>query len=301
MRDHISICICTYKRPGLLKKLLEALLDQNTNNNFMFSIVVIDNDQDCSAKAVIKEIQGLTKVDIIYQVESIQNIARARNLAVLSSIGNYIAFIDDDEIPIKNWISYLYETCKNYNVDGVLGPVVPVFEKKTKEWMVKGKIYERPRYKTGTLVHWGKSRTGNLLFKKSILNNNLRPFKEEYKSQGEDIIFFKEKHESGFKFAWCDEAIVSETVFENRLSVKYLLNRALLQGYTSLNYISGNKFYVLCKSLLALIIYSCLLPILAVMGMQYFMKYLIKHFNHLSRVSALLGIKLVKDRNSLEG
>ena len=122
MHDHISICICTYKRPEFLKKLLGAILEQNTNDNFIFSVVVIDNDLNASAKDIIKIIQKESDISITYKVEPVQNIARVRNLAISSASGNYIAFIDDDEIPIKDWIRFLYGTCRKYNVDGVLAP-----------------------------------------------------------------------------------------------------------------------------------------------------------------------------------
>ena len=43
--QHVSVCICTYKRPVLLKRLLEGLGEQDTSGLFTFSIVVVDNDQ----------------------------------------------------------------------------------------------------------------------------------------------------------------------------------------------------------------------------------------------------------------
>ena len=41
---HISVCICTFRRPSLLRKLLDRLEHQNSNGQFSFSIVVTDND-----------------------------------------------------------------------------------------------------------------------------------------------------------------------------------------------------------------------------------------------------------------
>ena len=50
---HISVCICTYKRPQLLKRLLGELQVLETGGLFTFSIVVADNDQGDSAKGVV--------------------------------------------------------------------------------------------------------------------------------------------------------------------------------------------------------------------------------------------------------
>jgi hypothetical protein len=41
---HVCVCICTFRRPLLLKRLLEALEKQQTENAFTFSVVVADND-----------------------------------------------------------------------------------------------------------------------------------------------------------------------------------------------------------------------------------------------------------------
>ena len=48
---HISVCVCTYKRPLMLKRLLAELDRQQTGGLFTYSIVVADNDQARSAQA----------------------------------------------------------------------------------------------------------------------------------------------------------------------------------------------------------------------------------------------------------
>ena len=53
--QHICVCICTYKRPVLLRRLLEGLGDQDTSRLFTFSIVVVDNDRSESARGVVKD------------------------------------------------------------------------------------------------------------------------------------------------------------------------------------------------------------------------------------------------------
>src|SRR5579864_121377 len=50
---HITVCICTYKRPQLLERLLRALGQQSTGGFFSYSIVVADNDRLKSAETVV--------------------------------------------------------------------------------------------------------------------------------------------------------------------------------------------------------------------------------------------------------
>src|SRR5258708_4600442 len=127
--NHISVCVCTYKRPHLLKRLLETLSDQDTDTLFTYSVVVADNDQLQSAKAVVSDFAASSSVSIKYCVEPQQSIALARNKAVENARGDYIAFIDDDEFPAKNWLLILFKTCEEYRVDGRPGPVKRHFDR----------------------------------------------------------------------------------------------------------------------------------------------------------------------------
>ena len=79
---HISVCICTYKRPRFLKRLLEELGGQDTGGLFTYSIVVADNDHLQSAKPVVWDFAAVSSIQVTYCVEPQQNIALARNKAI---------------------------------------------------------------------------------------------------------------------------------------------------------------------------------------------------------------------------
>jgi succinoglycan biosynthesis protein ExoM len=147
---------------------LQELSSQVTAQKFTYSIVVVDNDRLQSAKPVADQFKVKSAIPLCYVVEAQQNIALARNKAIESASGNYLAFIDDDEFPTANWLLLLFETCQQYQVDGARGPVKPYFETPAPEWVVKGKFYDRPTYPTGYVIDWRKGRTGNVLLKKSL-------------------------------------------------------------------------------------------------------------------------------------
>ena len=109
---HIAVCVCTYKRPQLLKRLLEELRGQDTGGLFTYSIVVVDNDHSRSAEAVVGDFAVSSGIPIKYCIEPQQNIALARNRAIDNVDGDLIAFIDDDEFPIKSWLLTLFEALK---------------------------------------------------------------------------------------------------------------------------------------------------------------------------------------------
>ncbi|MBN1364107.1 MAG: glycosyltransferase, partial [Syntrophaceae bacterium] len=225
--SHISVCICTYRRPDLLKRVLEKLGDQETAKLFTYSIIVVDNDDRKSARDIVKDVRNKSSIPVDYYNEPRNSIPLARNMAVKNAKGNYVAFIDDDEFPLNNWLLNLYQTCNRYDTDGVLGPVKPHFEKAPPSWIIKGKFFERPSYKTGFLLHWRDTRTGNVLMKKSIFNDSKNMFNPEFR-HGEDKEFFKRMIEKGYSFIWCKEAPVYETQTSNRFTRTYLLKRALV-------------------------------------------------------------------------
>src|SRR5262245_22044824 len=97
--EHICVCICTYRRPAFLTALLHALVDQETEGRFTYSVVVVDNDRARSEEAVVRDFTASTTLAVHYGVEPRQNIALARNRAIENARGEFVAFIDDDECP----------------------------------------------------------------------------------------------------------------------------------------------------------------------------------------------------------
>ena len=173
---HIAVCICTYQRPALLRRLLEWLAGQDTDAQFTYSIVVVDNDKARSAEAEIAEFSRGSSVPIKYCVEPRQNIALARNKAIEAAEGSFVAFIDDDEFPTRRWLLTLFKTCQERRVDGVLGPVKPHFDVQPPKWVIAGNFYNRPSYPTGLVIDWKKGRTGNVLLKKQVFAGRMRLF-----------------------------------------------------------------------------------------------------------------------------
>jgi succinoglycan biosynthesis protein ExoM len=274
---------------------LEKLQDQETNGLFTYSVVVVDNDVSQSAEPSVLEYAARASIPIRYRVEAQQNIALARNKALENAEGEFIAFIDDDEFPTKRWLVNLLETCRKDKVDGVLGPVVPEFESRPPQWVVKGGFFERPNYGTGHRMTWKQTRTGNVLFRRKILEGNEIWFKADFDTGGEDVDFFRRMAEQGRSFVWCREAVVYEVVPAARCNRSYLLKRALLRGSNFPKH-PTHRWLNIAKSLIAVPLYTLILPVLALFGQHVFVKYLIKFCDHASRLLAFLGVNLVTQR-----
>jgi succinoglycan biosynthesis protein ExoM len=281
----------------LLKQLLEHLQKQRTGGLFTYSVVVADNDPAQSAQHLVAELSSTSALHVTYCSESQQNIALARNKALQYANGEFIAFIDDDEFPIEDWLYNLFNTCAAFGVDGVLGPVNPSFESDPPGWVKRGRFFDRPAFKTGYKVNWDEGRTGNVLFKRDILNSVDIPFRSEFATAGEDVDFFRRMMEKGHTFIWCNEAVAYEVVPISRCTRSYLLKRALLRG-SNFNKHPTGRFKNAAKSLIAVPCYTLALPFLALFGEHLFIRYLIKLLDHGSRLLAYLGMSLVTQRKT---
>src|SRR5271157_276740 len=266
---HVSVCICTYKRPELLRRLLIELGHQVTEGMFTYSIVVVDNDRLESAKVVVSDFAATCAIPVRYCVESQQNIAMARNRAVENATGDFLAFIDDDEFPIQNWLLTLFKACGKYQADGALGPVKPHFDEKPPSWVIRGGFYQRATYETGLIIDWRKGRTGNVLLKRDLFISGEQPFRPEFRN-GEDQDFFQRQIERGHVFVWCNEAVAYEVVPPSRWNRKFLLKRALLRGSVEPK-TAGFGVRDIVRSLIAVSAYSLALPFALVIGQHKFM------------------------------
>jgi glycosyltransferase involved in cell wall biosynthesis len=290
--NHIAVCVCTYKRPQMLQRLLDDLSVQETGGAFEFSIVVMDNDPSQSAEPVVSAFATRSSILVIYAVEPRQGICRVRNRAIEYATGNFIAFIDDDEFPDRRWLLELFRTCNVDGVDGVLGPVLRHFDEKPPQWVIKGNFERRSRHPTGFVIDWREGRTGNVLLKRCSFEPGEPPFDTNF-HRGGDVDFFRRMTAKGRVFVWCDEAIVYESVPPSRWTRSFMLKRALLRG-TIASRRGPIRLMGIAKSIVAVPAYAVGLPFALVLGQHRFMGLLIRLCNHLGKLLALIGIKPVK-------
>jgi succinoglycan biosynthesis protein ExoM len=160
-----------------------------------------------------------------------KNISLTRNRTVAIASGDWLAFIDDDERAPAAWLRQLGGAAGCNAADGVLGPVVPVVPAAAPAWIRRGEFYSWARMPTGTVVPPNRLRFGNVLLRASFLTAHGAPFDPAYGlTGGEDGDLLARLVDSGARLVWCDEAIVTEPVEAARLSLRWLLRRALRGG-----------------------------------------------------------------------
>jgi succinoglycan biosynthesis protein ExoM len=292
---HICVCVCTFRRPALLARLLSKLAQQESEGLFDFSVVVVDNDERQSGRAAVGAFARSSQIRIRYHVEPVQNIALARNRAVANADGEFVGFIDDDEIPPERWLLTLYGALVKYGSDGVLGPVLPNFDQSPPAWVLKGHFFDRPVHPTGEVLDWRNTRTGNALLRRALFAAGRPWFDPSFGSGGEDRDLFRRLIADGNVFVWCNEASVYETIPPSRWKRIVLIKRALLRGKMARN-ASDARLPSILKSSVAVLAYGAALPFLALAGQHAFMTGLIRACDHLGKLLAYLGIDVIKEK-----
>ena len=285
---HITVCICTCRRSQLLDRLLHELARQETHDLFTYSVVVADNDPLESARETVTGFARTSPLRVVYCREPEPNIAKARNRALEHAEGEFVACIDDDELPEPGWLRELLATSTASGADGVLGPVRPYFEHEPPRWVVDGGFFERRRFATGHHLHWSQTRTGNLLFRREILDELELPFRPEFGTGSEDLDFFRRVMENGRRFVWCDEAPVYELVPPSRCRLGYVVRRALIQA-GNFPKVSPSRPRQVAKSALAVPLYALALPFQPLFGTHRFVWYLEKMSYHAAYIVASFG------------
>ena len=276
--SYVLISVCTCKRPKMLK---DALLSVNTikvPENINVEVLVVDNDENCSAKNIIAEIIGNYKFKLHYFVEPKRGIANARNRVLDEAVNlgaSHILFFDDDELIQENCLIE-HINYYNSNPDAVIisGPTINKFDESYPEYVKKHMVFKQHTTKKTGLIRENCA-AGNVFFPVSVASNYGLKFSNEYIFMGgEDGEFFSRASKAGFTIVWNNDAIIYEVVPPARANIKYILKKCYYNGYAGVYFKfkqrKPNRFIYVTKTLSALILNICLLPFSILFGLTGF-------------------------------
>lgn len=103
----------TYNREGLVARAIESILNQ-TYQNFEF-IIVNNGSTDGSGTIADKYALRDSRIKVIHRERG--NIGSGRNAGLDAAVGEYIAFIDDDDYAETDFLEFLYNLVKIHNAD----------------------------------------------------------------------------------------------------------------------------------------------------------------------------------------
>lgn len=223
------VCVCTYRRPDALRILLSSLTTLAGMSDV--EIVVIDNDANGEGKAVVDQLPDDYPFAVHAQIETQAGISAARNAAVnkaLSLNPEFLAFLDDDEKPSTDWLVELHRVQKMTQADVVGGPTLSEFPEGISDDQ-KNNPYFGADLGSADGDACQLQAAGNFMIKADAIRP-MTPvvFHPAFtQSGGEDLAFFTQLAQRGATMHWAKNAIVYETVPENRLTKSWMKSRVI--------------------------------------------------------------------------
>jgi succinoglycan biosynthesis protein ExoM len=227
--DHPSLAIgvCTFRRDAL-DQTLESIARQGAGP---IRVIVADNDETPAAEARIRALGARLELDLDYRHAPARNISLARNACLDAAGGDWLLFIDDDEIAEPGWLAAMAREAARGRWDVVLGPVDAVYSEAAPEWMRRGNFHStRPVVRQGR-IDTGYS--GNALIRLDFVRRHGLRFDPALgRSGGEDVDFFYRLRDAGGRIGFAEDARALEPVPDGRASLRWLLARTFRAGQT---------------------------------------------------------------------
>lgn len=237
-----TIAVCTYNRAKNLEALVKGLKQQACQ--FPFDIIVVDNSSTDNTQYVLRALGRESGPALRVVKEERCGIVYARNRAIDESAGSdYMAFIDDDELPVSGWLQAAIDALDREGAECAGGQIrVKVPQDGRPGWLERellgflGEVShsDKPFWITGRETPvW----SGNIAYRTSLFRDGLR-FDERYNRRGdgvgggEDNAMFGTLLERGAKIRYRPDMVIEHLIDDWKLRRMYFL---------TLHYLAGKK------------------------------------------------------------
>lgn len=249
-KDLISLAICTYNREDLLASMLGSLAHQTLSSE-KFEVLIINNNSSDNTDAVIEKFRSAhPNLQIRNIFESKQGLSNARNTAFSEAIGDYIIYIDDDEIMRPDFLESYFDSIQMNGAYTVLGGRIVIHPIANKpKWFgpnMEGwySIYDHGEVSfdiTQEMVDKKEIELpvgGNFAIRVSFLKEigGFDPKLGRNKDQllsGEETKVFQEVLRRGLKILYEPRAIVEHVIEPERLTYAHVQEKFFLAGQSS--------------------------------------------------------------------
>jgi hypothetical protein len=235
-RHRLVVCICTYRRPDDLLRLLTRLHTDSADVAGLadVGVVVVDDDPGATAKSVIDTLDSRFPLGVHYAATASGNISVARNRAVTTGLplADSLAFIDDDCLPDSGWLRQLLSVQLRTGCDIVSGCCQDESPPGSPKWLIDAPFLAGPLDLTdGAVIEIGALK--NTLVTAEFLRRVGLQFDDAFGTAGgEDVMWFRAAVTAGATMRYAADAVVREIIPPSRTKLRYLLRRALWYGNT---------------------------------------------------------------------
>ncbi|WP_022683974.1 glycosyltransferase family 2 protein [Sphingobium bisphenolivorans] len=235
----IIVCIATCNRPQGLRRTLESITAQDTHHSL--EILVADND--AIRQEGVATVEQIASAGYRWPIKALlvaeRGIPLVRNALVAAAVARpdttHVAMLDDDEAASPGWIDAMIDTAARYGADVVGGAVLREMDSVIAPWAARHPLLQpKQRGRSGPVALIDS--TANVLITANALRTmGAQPFDDRMAlTGGSDKQLFTRMERKGFRFAWSEEAVVTELIPASRVTTKWLLMRGYRVGMTDM-------------------------------------------------------------------
>ena len=206
----VSIIIPTFNRAHLIKRSINSILHQTFQD---FEIIIVDDGSEDETKTVVQAIND-KRIRYIRHVRN-QGSSAARNTGIVNSKGEYIAFLDSDDIWLESKLEKQLDAFKNYGPDvGVIHCGIQYIDHETQEPLTKWIIRDDVNKQVFGNFGCAPGTPTMLIKKEAFLKSGL--FDEKIPAHEETDLSINIAQK--FKFVLVDEFLVISTKNHDQIS-----------------------------------------------------------------------------------
>lgn len=222
----VTIVIPTYNRMSLLKKILTCMVNQKTDGQFSYEVLVIDDASSDETATVVQQIREQASVPVRYVLEEGVGYTGVLNRAVKEFRGQWVAFFDDDQMTNTSWLQKLFEVARKQNVSIVGGPITLDLPESILAGIgpVCRDLYgETPDVRNPEMYRSKKSLPpgGNRLIQRKVFEQ-IGTFDENMLTGGCDRDFLLRAVAAGITTGWAPEAVGRHLIPPERITYKHV-------------------------------------------------------------------------------
>jgi len=269
----VSIVVATRNRAKELIECVASLLKQDYEN---FEIIIIDDASDINhVKTFMNYVLSLSPISKCikyYRLKTHRGLSYCRNVGVLIARGKIIAFIDDDAIADRSWLSSLLNMFHDDKVAGVNGRIIP---KTTKLRRYRYSSYDQgEQVKEIPFIFQG----GNCAFRKDLLLQiGLFDSKITFGHEERELSF--RLKQMGFKFLYNPDAVIYHDPPTNFLRVlKKGFKLGFSEAYIARKHSLGNVI-IRCHSFKSIVFDLYLLFLILLSPIMFFVSLILKNIS----------------------
>ncbi|TGX50434.1 glycosyltransferase [Sphingomonas gei] len=233
----IAICIATRQRPQGITRTLRSLAELVTEREV--TIIVADNDgvkREGVAAAEALQAEGYRwPLELLTVPEP--GIPQVRNALVAAALRlpdiRFVAMLDDDEAADPHWLHAMLACQVATRADVVGGAVLREMEGEIAPWAARHPLLQPKSRGRSGVVELIDSTANVLIDAKALRALGDKPFDEAMAlTGGSDKQLFTRMARAGRRFAWAEDARVTELIPASRVTPKWLLMRGYRIGMT---------------------------------------------------------------------